>query len=91
MTGTSGVFHLACGYGKTIIASDLPEIRALIKEGADALLVPVGQPEKLRDAIRYALNNPMKAYDISHRNNSYAHRHTWDKIAEKFETIYSTL
>jgi glycosyltransferase involved in cell wall biosynthesis len=27
--GTSGVFHLACGYGTPIVASDLPEIREI--------------------------------------------------------------
>jgi len=88
MTGTSGVFHLACGHGKPIIASDLPETRELMKEGAYAFLIPVGQPEILRDAIRYLLDNPKMAYDIGHRNYEYAHRHTWDKIAEKFEKIY---
>ena len=32
-TGTSGVFHLACGYGRPIVASNLPEIRELVDDG----------------------------------------------------------
>ena len=44
--GTSGVFHLACGYGTPIVASDLPEIREILADGASAVLVATPKRER---------------------------------------------
>jgi len=90
-TGTSGVFHLACGYEKPIIASDLPEMRELVNEGASLLLVPPGNPKKLSDAIQHVLDNPEEAYEIVKRNQVFTRERTWDKVAEMFEMVYRDL
>ena len=55
--GTSGVFHLACGYGRPIVASDLPEIREMVNDGASAILVPPDDVDALKDAILTVLFN----------------------------------
>lgn len=90
-TGTSGVFHLACGHGKPVIASDLPEIREMIAEGASALLVPPGDPEALKEAIKRVLEDTTLARKMSEKNLEYAARRSWGRVAELYEEAYREL
>jgi len=90
-TGTSGVFHLACGFGKPIVASDLPEIRELIKEGASAILIRPGDVEELKRAIVKLLDNPELRKEIGLKNYSFAQKESWEEIARKFEEVYCKL
>lgn len=90
-TGTSGVFHLACGFGKPIVASDLPEIREIISEGASAILVRPGDPSSLKKAISDLLDNSKLCIEMSQRNLAYASKETWSKIAEAYEQVYIEL
>ena len=90
-TGTSGVFHLACGFGKPIVASDLPEIRELIKEGASAILVPPGDAKELKKAIAKLLDNPELRKEIGSRNYNFAQKESWEEVAKKFEEVYCKL
>jgi glycosyltransferase involved in cell wall biosynthesis len=90
-TGTSGVFHLACGYGKPIIASDLPEIRELVKEGASAILVPPNDVEGFAKAILRLCDTPWLAEEIGNRNLSFASTESWNLVASSFERIYMNL
>ncbi|MEM2922347.1 MAG: glycosyltransferase, partial [Candidatus Bathyarchaeia archaeon] len=90
-TGTSGVFHLACGFGKPIVASDLPEIRELVTEGASALLVPPNDVEGFSKAIVRLCDDPELAEEMGKRNLSFASRESWSAVASSFEQIYSEL
>ncbi len=90
-TGTSGVFHLACGFGKPIVASDLPEIRELISEGASAALVKPGNPSDLKKAILNLLDDRERLMEMSQQNLEYASKETWDIIAEAYEKTYLQL
>lgn len=87
-TGTSGVFHLACGYGKPIIASNLPEIRELVAEGASAVLVPPDDVESLKNAILMFLSNDKMAAEMGRQNLSFAQRERWSAVAEEYEKVY---
>ena len=90
-TGTSGVFHLACGYEKPVVASNLPEIREMVAEGASALLVPPGDVEALKEAILTALDNPSLLGEMGRRNLAYATQETWERVAEAYEAVYTKL
>ena len=90
-TGTSGVFHLACGFGKPIVASDLPEIRELIREGASALLIPKGDFKRLKEAISYMLDNPELMKEMGKKNLAFAQRESWEDVAKRFGKIYHFL
>lgn len=90
-TGTSGVFHLACGFGKPIVASDLPEIRELVREGASALLVPPKDVEAFCKAILRLYDKPELARQLGRQNISFASREDWRVVAASFERIYKGL
>ena len=91
MTGTSGVFHLACGYGKPIVGSDLPEIREMLNDGASALLCPPGDVEELKNAILKVLSDEKLEARMSGQNLKFAQKESWNIVAEAFEEAYLEL
>ncbi|MFQ5758504.1 MAG: glycosyltransferase [Candidatus Bathyarchaeia archaeon] len=87
-TGTSGVFHLACGFGKPIVASDLPEIRELVREGASALLVSPNDGEGFCKAILRLYDEPDLVKEMEKQNISFASKENWSEVVSSFERIY---
>lgn len=89
--GTSGVFHLACGCGKPVVASDLPEIKEMVSDGASAILVPPGDAEALKNAILSLLQDEKMAAKMSKRNLEFAQKESWDVVAKFYEEAYLSL
>lgn len=90
-TGTSGVFHLACGYGKPIVASSLPEIKELVNEGAAAALTPPGNARFLKDAIVRVLYDKEVASKMGEQNLKFAEQEQWSSVASAYERAYLNL
>jgi glycosyltransferase involved in cell wall biosynthesis len=86
--GTSGVFHLACGFGKPVVSSDLPEIRELLADEAAALLVPPGDADALKDALFEVLNNKEIADKMCRQNLRFAQKERWNIVAQAYEKAY---
>jgi glycosyltransferase involved in cell wall biosynthesis len=86
--GTSGVFHLACGFGKPVVSSDLPEIRELLADGAMALLVPPGDADALKDGLIEVLNNKEIADKMCKQNLKFAQKERWNIVAQAYEKAY---
>jgi glycosyltransferase involved in cell wall biosynthesis len=86
--GTSGVFHLACGYGLPIVASDLPEIRELVNDGASAILVPPGKVDALKDALLKVLLDQELSAKMSEQNLNFANQESWSAVAKAYEDAY---
>jgi glycosyltransferase involved in cell wall biosynthesis len=89
MTGSSGVFHLACGYGKPIIASNLPEIRELLDEGASAILFTKGRADILRDKLLCVFQNPDVIKEMVTKNFVYAKKVSLSNVVHQYMQIYS--
>lgn len=89
--GTSGVFHLACGFGRPVVASDLPEIRELVNDGAAAILVPPGDVEALKVALMRVLFDQATAEKMSEQNLAFAQRESWSAVAKAYEDAYFAL
>jgi glycosyltransferase involved in cell wall biosynthesis len=87
-TGTSGVFHLACAFGKAIVASDLPEIRELTEEGAAASLVKPGDTKALEKAIERLLDSDALACEMGEHNRRFASSETLRAVATEFVRLY---
>ncbi len=90
-TGTSGVFHIACGYGKPIVATSLPEITELVNKGASALLVQPKNEKALKEAILKVLSNRRLAAEMSQKNLAFAGQQQWSTVAEAYESEYLKL
>ena len=90
-TGTSGVFHLACGFGKPIVASALPEIKELVGQKSFALLVPPGDSNALRAAITRVLYSEDLAAKMAFESLAFAEGERWGSVAEAYEAEYLKL
>ena len=90
-TGTSGVFHMACGFGKPVVSSDLPEMRELVTDGASALLVPPGDADALKDSILKVLTNKKAATNMCKQNLKFAQKERWSIVAQVYEQTYLEL
>jgi glycosyltransferase involved in cell wall biosynthesis len=89
--GTSGAFHLACGFGKPIVSSDLPEIREILDDGASAVLVSPGDVDALKNAILKVLFDGEEAAIMQEQNLRFARRESWGAVAEAYEKVYVEL
>lgn len=89
--GTSGVFHLACGFGKPVVSSDLPEMREMVADGASAVLVRPGDADALKDAILKVLTNKEAAAKMCLQNLKFAQRERWSVVAKAYEEVYLEL
>jgi glycosyltransferase involved in cell wall biosynthesis len=87
-TGTSGVFHMACGFGKPVVSSDLPEMRELVADGASSLLIPHDDSDALKTAILKILNNNEAAIKMCKQNLKFAQKETWSIVAQAYEEAY---
>ena len=73
---------------KPIVASDLPSIREVLRDGENALLVPAGNPPAFTAAIRRLREDPALAARLAAQARSDAHEYTWDRRAERLETLF---
>jgi len=90
-TGTSGVFNLACGFGKPVVASDRPEIKELLEEGASALIIPSDDIDKLSDALIRLNKDRGLLKEISAANRKFALEHSWTLVAQKYVSLYKSV
>jgi glycosyltransferase involved in cell wall biosynthesis len=90
-TGTSGVFHLAAGFGRPIVASSLPEIKELVADGAAAMLVPPGDVTALKAALVTVLGDEKLACAMSEQNLRFANQESWSVVAQAYENAYLRL
>jgi glycosyltransferase involved in cell wall biosynthesis len=74
--------------GRPIVASDLPSIREVLVHEQNALLVPPGNPQALTAAIRRLKEDPALGARIAGRALEDAREYTWDKRAERLETLF---
>jgi glycosyltransferase involved in cell wall biosynthesis len=73
------------------VASDLPEIREMVDDGASAILVPPGDVDALKNAILKVLFNKELATKMSEQNLNFAQRESWSSVAKAYEDAYLSL
>jgi glycosyltransferase involved in cell wall biosynthesis len=70
--------------GKPILASDIPALREILRDGETALLLPPGEPEAWAAAARALLRDPGRAAALGARARAaFLAEHTWDARAAR--------
>ena len=69
--------------GAAIVASDLPSLREVLRDGENAILVPPGDPEGLAHGLQRLLDKPEFALGIAQQAQMDAKNYTWDIRARK--------
>ncbi|WP_372922719.1 glycosyltransferase [Roseovarius sp.] len=82
----------AMGCGCTVIASDLPAVRDVIRNGETGVLVLPCDSKALSAAIRDALEHSQKTSAMAERGRAYAlERFDWSVTRRKFGALYRSL
>jgi glycosyltransferase involved in cell wall biosynthesis len=77
--------------GRAIVASDLPSIREVVRDNAQALLVAPGSPEALGEAIQKLIEDRALAEKVARSAYAEAPKYTWGRRAEKLEALFAAL
>jgi glycosyltransferase involved in cell wall biosynthesis len=73
--------------GRAIVASDLPSIREVLEDGANALLVPPGDAVALAAAISRLASQRELAASLSRAAFEGAAEYSWDRRAARLEPL----
>ena len=73
--------------GKPIVASNLPSIREVLRDGENAVLVEPGNPTALTSGLRRVLEDPKLAERIASRAFDEVTEYSWDCRAERVEAL----
>jgi D-inositol-3-phosphate glycosyltransferase len=89
----SGVLHLAQGFGKATIVTDVGGMPEAVEDYRTGLVVPPGDAEKLAKGIIYLLTNEEKRIEMGRLAREVALKEfSWDAIARRtIESVYSNL
>jgi glycosyltransferase involved in cell wall biosynthesis len=77
--------------GKPIVASNLPAIREILRDGENAVLTEPGSPEALAAAIGRLAGNPVLTERIARAAFHEANEYGWDRRAERLERVFETV
>jgi glycosyltransferase involved in cell wall biosynthesis len=84
-TGSSATIHRALALGRPIIASDLPEFRAMAREEDLAIeLVPPECPRQLAGALESLWTHPARRDAIAHHNLVSARRNSLSSTTDAY-------
>ena len=73
--------------GRAIVASDLPAIREVLRDGENAILVEPGSPQALADAIGRLASDPPLATRLARAAFDSADRYSWGQRAAQLEAV----
>jgi glycosyltransferase involved in cell wall biosynthesis len=90
-TWSSGVFTLACSFGKPVIASDLPDFRELQKEGAGIILFPSGKVHDLANIMQSLVRDTHLQRKLGEANLLWASKHSFDLVTNELVGIFENL
>ena len=75
--------------GRPIVSSDLPSIREILSDGANALLVPPGDANALAAAIERLLADPDLSSRLARAALDDVPAYSWERRAERLETLFA--
>jgi glycosyltransferase involved in cell wall biosynthesis len=72
---------------RPIVASDLPSVGEVLRDGENALLVPPGDAGRLATALRRLLDDPDLAGRLAASARSDVGAYSWDRRAERIDRL----
>lgn len=74
--------------GRPIVASDLPSIREILRDGENAMLVAPGDPSALAGAVQRLLADSELAARLARAALDQVPAYSWDRRAERLEALF---
>lgn len=75
--------------GRPIVASDLPSVREILRDGTTALLVPPGDAAALTAAIDRLLADPDLSARLARAAFDEVPAYSWERRAERLEALFT--
>jgi glycosyltransferase involved in cell wall biosynthesis len=75
--------------GRPIVASDLPSLREVLRDGENALLVEPGNPQALTAGIQRIKNDAALGRRLAEQAMQDVRQFTWARRAERLETLFA--
>jgi len=88
-TGTSGVLHLVSAAGLPVVATDLPELRENLAEGAGLLLVK--DADEMARTLNQLVEDGSLWNAVSKRSKAFSESRSWEIVSSKFYGLIKTL
>ena len=77
----------AMAAGRPVIASDLPGLRDAVVDGVSGVVVPSGEPDALRDAVRALLADPATAARLGRAAGERAEEYSVGRIGDRYNQL----
>jgi glycosyltransferase involved in cell wall biosynthesis len=87
----SGVLYLALSLGVPVVATRVGALPEVLQDGESALLVPLGSPASLADALVRVLGDADLRGHLVRGGRRVARQHSWSSIAEWTESAFARL
>lgn len=81
----------AMAMGLPIVATDVPGNRDVVVPGQNGMLVPLGDPGALREALLRVTADPVDYQRMSDNCKRLAKSYSWRVVADNFDRLYSEL
>lgn len=89
---TSGAITTGIGYGKAIVATGLPGVREILREGETARLVDYGNLAELSSALSQLIHDPKLRAHLAENVAALSRRwSSWEAIAERTRQCYEAV
>lgn len=80
---------MACG--TPVVASDVGGLSFVVRNGETGFLVPDRDPKALAECLNNLLRDPALRARLGRRGIQVAREYAWSRIADRIESLYSTL
>ncbi|MEV0246390.1 glycosyltransferase family 4 protein [Nocardia sp. NPDC050712] len=81
----------AMAAGTAVVASDLDAFRRVLRDGAAGMLVPVGNSDRLADALHTLLTEDDRREALVHTADQVVGEYDWPVVAEQILRVYETV
>jgi glycosyltransferase involved in cell wall biosynthesis len=86
--GSPAVIKEAMACGVPVVATDLEGVREIVEDGRDALLVPVGDPDRLAAAIQRAASDADLRRGLAEAGRVRVKEYSSDRMVERTLEVY---
>jgi glycosyltransferase involved in cell wall biosynthesis len=85
--GLSNVVMEAFARGRPVVASDIPGGRELVVDGVNGLLVPAGNPRRLKEALARLAHERGLAERLARAGRETAEAYAWARVQPRLEAL----
>lgn len=80
----------AMSYGVPVIVTEGVGAKDMVEEGKDGFIVPIRNPKKIAEHLKYLYDNPSEAKRMGRNARAKAEQYSWARIEKLYEKLYQS-